>query len=101
MKAGQSRCSMRTKACRPSFNSFLKACRRSTRNWPIIRRKRAIQPRVLIRQKVAIHRNIEVWASLCIRVNTSPEQAAEAFRRAELQRNSEQIIDSSEKDPVQ
>ena len=32
---------------------------------------------------------------------TSPEQAAEAFRRAELQRNSEQIIDSSEKDPVQ
>ncbi|HZR27585.1 MAG TPA: hypothetical protein VFA71_02295 [Terriglobales bacterium] len=31
----------------------------------------------------------------------SPEQAAEAYRRAELQRNVEQIIDSSEKDPVQ
>src|SRR5262249_28886839 len=31
----------------------------------------------------------------------SPEQAAEAYRRAELQRSAEQMIDSSEKDPAQ
>jgi len=31
----------------------------------------------------------------------SPEEAAQAFQRAELQRNAELIIDSSEKDPVQ
>src|SRR5579859_2569022 len=31
----------------------------------------------------------------------SPEQSAETYRRAELQRNLQQIIDSSENDPVQ
>lgn len=31
----------------------------------------------------------------------SPEEAARAYQQAELQRNAEQIIDSSEKDPVQ
>ena len=101
MKAGQSRCSDENQSLQAKFQQFpqgMQTLNPELANNPPKEGDSAKSADSSKSGDSPKHRGMGVTMHSG---KTSPEQAAEAFRRAELQRNSEQIIDSSEKDPVQ